>query len=81
MMRLIKLRSTINYQASARNHVVFLFEVDMSHEAIYPQPAKEPLRKDNAAFQSFSAPIEATHVPNLVVAGPLAALSAALCSH
>lgn len=81
MMRLIKLRTTINYQVLARNHVVFLPEVDMSHEAIYPQPAKEPLRKDNPAFQSFSAPIEATHVPNHVAVGPLAASSAASCSH
>ena len=63
-MRLIKLHSSINYQASARNHVIFLPEVDMSPEAIYPVPAKEPIREDNAAFQSFSQPIEGTHVPN-----------------
>ena len=72
-MRLIKLHSTINYQASARNHVVFLPEVDMSHEAIYPEQAKEPVREDNAAFQSFTQPIEGVHVPNPPApAGPLA---------
>ena len=43
IMRLIKLHSTVNYQPSARNHLIFLPEVDMSVEAIYPEPAKEPL--------------------------------------
>ena len=43
----------------------------MSHEAIYPQPAKEPLREDNAAYQNFSAPLEATHVQNTIAPGPL----------
>src|SRR3989337_3856536 len=73
IMRLIKLRSTVNYQASACNHVVFLPEVNMSHEAIYPEPAKEPIREDNAAFQSFTQPLEGIHVPNPTtnVAGPL----------
>ena len=50
VMRLIKLHSTINYQASACNHVVSLPKVDMSHEAIYPEPANEPVREDNVAF-------------------------------
>lgn len=50
IMRLIKHRSSINYQSSMCNHVVFLPKVDMSHEAIYPEPAKEPLREDYAAF-------------------------------
>ena len=58
VMRLIKLHSTINYQASAHDHVVFLPEVYMSHEAIYHVPTKEPIRKDNVAFQSFTQPIE-----------------------
>ena len=40
VMRLIKLHSAINYQPSARNHLIFLPEVDMSVEAIYPEPAK-----------------------------------------
>src|SRR4051812_11637133 len=72
-MRLIKLHSTINYQASARNHVVLLPEVDMSHEAIYHEPAKEPIREDNDAFQSFTQPIEGVHVPNPPAhVGPLA---------
>ena len=62
VMRLIKLHSTINYQASACNHVVFLPYVDMSHEAIYPEPAKEPVREDNSAFQSFIEPLEGIHV-------------------
>ena len=43
VMRLIKLHSTVNYQPSARNHVVFLSVVDMSCEDIYPEPAKKPL--------------------------------------
>ena len=66
-MQLIKLRSTVNYQTSACNHVVFLPEVDMSHEAIYPEPAKEPLHEDNAAFQSFSTPLEATPIPKILL--------------
>lgn len=73
VMRLIKLHSTINYQGSTHNHVVFLPEVDMSHEAIYPVPAKEPIREDNVAFQSFTQPIEGVHVLNPPApAGPLA---------
>src|SRR3990170_5408990 len=72
-MWLTKLHSTINYQASVRNHVVFLPEVDMSHEAIYLVPAKEPVREDNATFQSFTQPLESIHVPNPpATAGPLA---------
>ena len=47
-MCLMKLHSAVNYQASTHNHVVFLPEVDMSHEAIYPEPAKEPVHEDNA---------------------------------
>ena len=38
-MRLINLHSPIDYQPSARNHLIFLPEVDMSIEAIYPEPA------------------------------------------
>ena len=53
-MRLIKLHSAIDYQPSARNHLIFLPEVDMSIEAIYPEPAKEPLSLQNAEHQSFS---------------------------
>ena len=53
IMRLIKLRSSVNYQASARNHVVFLPEVNVPHEVIYPQVDKAPLHEDNAAYQSF----------------------------
>ena len=41
IMRLTKLRSSVNYQASACNHVVLLPEVDMPHEAIYLEPVKE----------------------------------------
>ena len=58
VMRLIKLHSAINYQPSARNHVIFLPEVDMSVEAIYPEPAKEPVCLHNADHQSFTQPIE-----------------------
>ena len=58
VMRLIKRHSTINYQPFARNHVIFLPEVDMSVEAIYPDPAKKPLCLQNAEHQSFTQPIE-----------------------
>ena len=51
-MRLIKLHSSINYQALARNHVVFLPEVDISYEAIYTEPAKKPLHEYNVTFQA-----------------------------
>ena len=72
-MRLIKLHSTVNYQPSARNHVVFLPDVDMSYEAIYPEPAKKPLHLHNAEHQSFTQPIEGIHVPNPPTPdGPLA---------
>ena len=57
-MRLIKLHSAISYQPSARNHRIFLPDVDMSIEAIYPEPAKEPLSLQNAEHQSFSQNIE-----------------------
>ena len=57
-MRLIKRHSTVNYQPSARNHVIFLPEVDISVEAIYPDPAKKPLCLQNAEHQSFTQPIE-----------------------
>ena len=54
VMRLIKFHSAVNYQPSARNHLVFLPEVDMSVEAIYPEPAKEPIYLHNADHQSFT---------------------------
>src|SRR3954469_19494063 len=57
-MRLIKLHSAFNYQPSARNHIIFLPEVDLSVEAIYPEPAKEPLSLQNADHQSFMQNIE-----------------------
>ena len=57
-MRLIKLHSAVTYQPSARNHRIFLPDVDMSVEAIYPEPAKEPLSLQNAEHQSFSQNIE-----------------------
>ena len=72
-MRLIKLYFTVDYQPSARNHVVFLPEVDMSYEAIYSDPAKKPLHLQNAEYQSFTQPIEGIHVPNSATADyPLA---------
>ena len=72
-MRLIKLHSTIDYQPSARNHIVFLPDVDMSIDAIYLEPAKKPLHLQNAEFQSFTQPIEGIHVPNATTpAYPLA---------
>ena len=64
-MRLIKLHSTIDYQPSARNHIVFLPEVDLSIEAIYPEPTKKPPHLQNVEFQSFSQPIEGILVPNV----------------
>ena len=57
-MRLIKLHSAINYQPSARNHLIFLLEVDLSIEAIYPEPTKEPIYLHNVDRQSFTQPIE-----------------------
>ena len=73
VMRVIKLHSTIDYQSSTRNHIVFLPEVDLSIEAIYPEPAKKPLHLQNAEHQSFSQPIEGILVPNAVTpAYPLA---------
>ena len=57
-MRLIKLHSAISYQPSARNHRIFLPDVDMSIEAIYPEPAKEPLSLQNAEHQSFTQNVE-----------------------
>ena len=72
-MRLIKLHSSVDYQPSARNHLVFLPEVDLSVEAIYPDPAKEPLYLHNVDRQSFTQPIEGIHVPNAATtAYPLA---------
>ena len=64
VMRLIKLHSTIDYQPSAHNHIVFLPEVDLSIEAIYPEPAKQPLYLHNVDHQSFTQQIEGIHVPN-----------------
>ena len=58
VMRLIKLHSVINYQPSARNHLIFLPEVDLSIEAIYPELAKEPIYPHNVDHQSFTQPIE-----------------------
>ena len=54
IMRLIKLHTAFNYQPSARNHIVFLPDVDMSVEAIYPGPDKEPLYLQNVDRQSFT---------------------------
>ena len=64
VMRLIKLHSTVDYRPSARNHIEFLPDVDMSVEAIYLEPAKKPLHLQNAKFQSFTEPIDGVHVPN-----------------
>ena len=73
VMRLIKLHSTIDYQPSARNHIVFLPEVDLSIEAIYPEPTKKPPHLLNVEFQSFTQPIEGILVPNAATpAYPLA---------
>ena len=58
IMRLIKLHTAFNYQPSARNHIVFLPDVDMSVEAIYPEPDKEPLYLHNTDRESFTQPIE-----------------------
>ena len=54
VMRLIKLHSAFNYQPSARNHLVFLPEVHLSVEAIYPEPAKDPIYLHNVDRQSFT---------------------------
>ena len=48
-------------------------DVDMSIEAIYPEPAKKQVHLQNAEFQSFTQPIEGIHVPNYATpAYPLA---------
>ena len=57
-MRLIKLHTAFNYQPSARNHIIFLPDVDMSVEAIYLELDKEPLYLHNVDRQSFTQPIE-----------------------
>ena len=72
-MRLIKRHSVFNYQPSVCNHLIFLLEVDLSVEAIYPEPAKTPLCLENADHQSFTQPMEGIHVPNVAtLAYPLA---------
>ena len=58
VMHLIKLHSAINYQPSARNHLIFFPEVDLSVEAIYPEPAEEPIYLHNVDHQGFTQPIE-----------------------
>ena len=75
-MRLIKLHSAISYQPSARNHRIFLPDVDMSVDAIYPEPAKEPLSLQNAEHQSFSQNIEGVEAVTRVY--PLAGTTRAL---
>ena len=66
VMRLIKLHSTVDYQPSACNHLIFLPEFDMSVEAIYQEPAKEAIYLHNIDHQSFSQDVEgvqaASHV-------------------
>ena len=54
VMRLIKRHSAFNYQPSARNHLIFLPEVDLSVEAIYPEPAKDPIYLHNVDHRSFT---------------------------
>ena len=58
IMHLIKLHTAFNYQPFARIHIVFLPDVDMSVEAIYLEPDKEPLYLHNVDRQSFTQPIE-----------------------
>ena len=70
VMRLIKRHSAFNYQLSARNHLIFLPEVDLSVEAIYPEPAKDPIYLHNVDHQSFTQPIEG--VPAVSRVYPLA---------
>ena len=65
-MRLIKLHSAVNYQPSARNHLIFLPEVDMSVEAIYQEPAKEAIYLHNVDRQSFSQDVEGVQAASRV---------------
>ena len=65
VMHSIKRHSTFNNRPSARNHIVFLPDVVMSVEAIYPEPAKKPLHLWNAEFRSFAQRIDGVHVPNV----------------
>ena len=57
-MRLIKRHSAFHYQPFGHNHLIFLPEVDLSVEAIYPEPDKDPIYLHNADHQSFTQPIE-----------------------
>ena len=77
-MRLIKLHSTVDYQPSARNHLIFLPEVDMLVEAIYPEPAKEALYLHNADHQSFSQDVEGVQATSRVY--PLAGNTRRACT-
>ena len=70
VMRLIKRHSAFNYQPSVHNHLIFLPEVDLSVEAIYPEPAKDPIYLHNVDHQSFTQPIEG--VPAVSRVYPLA---------
>ena len=61
-------QASLCYQLSAFyvNRLIFLPEVDLSVEAIYPEPAKEPIYLHNVDRQNFTQPIEGvqaiTHV-------------------
>ena len=57
VMRLIKLHSTINYRPYERNHAIFLPDVDMEYEAIYPEPAKKPLHEYMLNIKALLGPL------------------------
>ena len=66
VMRLIKLHSFVDYRPSARNHLIFLPDVDMSVEAIYQEPAKEAIYLHNVDHQSFTQKVEGVQAASRV---------------
>ena len=58
--------------------MIFLPEVDLSIEAIYPEPAKEPIYLHNVDRQSFTHPIEGVHAISRVY--PLAGNTHRACT-
>ena len=61
IMRLIKLRSTVQYEPSGHTHHIFLPEVDAPHEVIYPSADKDP----RIVEAIHSAYMEAIHLTNV----------------
>lgn len=65
IMHPYKHRSNIDFKPSCRNHHIFLPNVEVIHEDIYPNPAKAPTSVDVVAHQSFSDHLEDIHISNV----------------